>query len=183
MTPNLDPAATLTDPFVPTRGGSPYEFTLIATDRSGEVAAFAAPLVFVAFTAIDGTVQAQADAAYAGLDRIPGRGQKVALARPDSHGDTALEVNHLVFRGEVDAPGFTSRPTLTQVNAVVPAMRHLAPQAPGVDLTYAPSFLTADEGGFGAANPGQLFLALPGSHRPSTSRRAPIARGASLPPT
>ncbi|MDQ6716005.1 MAG: hypothetical protein M3Z83_07840, partial [Actinomycetota bacterium] len=167
MTPDLEPAPPpgLTEPFVPTRAGDPFEFSLIATDRSGVVTTFSAPLVFVPVESFStaptaSTIQGRTDTVYSGHDRIPGRGQKVALAQQATAGDTALETNHLVFHGDIDTTAMTSRPILTRVNAVVPAMRHLAPQAPGVDLVYAASFLAADANGFGPANPSQLFVAL-----------------------
>ena len=62
----------------------------------------------------------------------------------------------------MDTARFTSRPSLSRFNAVVPAMRHLSPQAPGVDLVYAKAFLD-DADGFGAGNPSELLLALAGA--------------------
>ena len=168
VTPNLDPAPGFDDPFVPTLGGVPYAFTLHATDRAGGVAAMSAPLAFVPWQAKKPgdpapTLGDRAQSAYAGVDRIDAGGQQVAFAVQAAGGDTALETAALQFTGDIDLDTMTSRPRLTLTTAVVPAMRHLAPQAPAVDLVYSPTFLgTADVGGFGAGNPSQLFLALAG---------------------
>ncbi|HEU4998498.1 MAG TPA: hypothetical protein VFT68_06090, partial [Lapillicoccus sp.] len=178
VTPDLDPHPDKNDPWVPTRGGLAYEFTVIATDRSGMTSTHPAPLVWVPDQAYDSleekaTIQARVEAAYAPYDRIPGGGQKIAFAVPATAGDTAFEVNTLVFHGDVDTARFTSRPSLSRFNAVVPAMRHLAPQAPGVELVYAAAFL-ADADGFGAGNPSELLLALA---NPATSPAVDFSGG------
>jgi hypothetical protein len=95
-----------------------------------------------------------------------------------SHGDTRLEVNALTWDGHLDTAAFTSRPFLQSTNAVVPALRHVAGQAPGVKLEFAAPYLSdasdadqpgddpADapsEPGFGPGNPGGLFLTLAGA--------------------
>ena len=164
VTPDLDPHPDKNNPWVPTRGGPAYAFTVIATDRAGVTSTHPAPLVWVPDQAYDAadekaTIQARVETAYAPYDDIPGGGQKIAFATPATAGDTAFEVNTLVFRGDVDTARFTSRPSLRRFNAVVPAMRHLSPQAPGVDLVYAQSFL-GDADGFGAGNPSELLVAL-----------------------
>ncbi len=162
VTPDLDPHPDKNNPWVPTRGGPAYAFTVIATDRAGVTSTHPAPLVWVPDQAYDAadekaTIQARVETAYAPYDDIPGGGQKIAFAIPATAGDTAFEVNTLVFRGDVDTARFTSRPSLRRFNAVVPAMRHLAPQAPGVDLVYAQAFL-GDADGFGAGNPSELLV-------------------------
>ena len=166
VTPNLDPA-NLATPFVPTQDGTPYRFTLVGVDQAGRTVTFSAPLAFVSLLSVQATVgtaiDAAAEAAYAPVRKVPGRGQSVTMARSATPGDTTLEVNDLQFRGVVDRDHLTSRPFLVQTNAVVPSMRHLAPQSPGVELGFSAPFLAADAGGFGAANPGQLFLTLLGS--------------------
>ncbi|MEP6629657.1 MAG: hypothetical protein ABJA89_04265, partial [Lapillicoccus sp.] len=170
VTPDLDPHTSFDDPWVPTRGGQPFAFSVVAVDRAGATSTAPAPLVFVPDQAFNtpaerATIQTRSEAQYAGVAAIPAGGQVIALAQQATAGDTALEVNRLVFRGDVDAAGGTSRPSLVRLNAVVPAMRHLAPQAPGVDLVYAKPFLAAPvgSGGFDAGNPGQLFVALAGA--------------------
>ena len=155
---------------MPTRGGQPFAFSVVAVDRAGATSTVPAPLVFVPDQSFNtpakrATIQARTEATYAAVAAIPAGGQVIALAQQATAGDTALEVNRLVFRGAIDAAGGTSRPSLVRLNAVVPAMRHLAPQAPGVDLVYAQPFLAAPvgSGGFDAGNPGQLFVALAGA--------------------
>lgn len=166
VTPDLTPHPELAEPFVPLRDGKPFEFSLITTDRAGVVSAFSAALAFVPTQSFSAgppaqTIQQRTEQIYADVEQIRGRGQKLALAQEATAGDTAVETNHLVFHGEIDVEARTSRPTLSRLNAVVPAMRHLAPAAPGVDLVYSAAFLGADANGFGATNPGQLFLSLP----------------------
>ena len=46
-----------------------------------------------------------------------------------------------MFDGEIDQANVTSRPFLTETRAIVPSMRHLAPQAPAVDLVFATPYL------------------------------------------
>lgn len=164
VTPNLDDPGPLTAPFVVTRdGGQAFPFTLVSVDRAGRVSTFSAPLVFVPSAIVaQPSTQADADDAYAAVRRIDGRAQNVSLAVEATSGDTALDLNTLEFTGTVQPAQLTSRPRLVGVNAVVPSMRHLAPQAPGVDLVYSAPFLAADGGGFGTTNPGQVFLALAG---------------------
>ncbi len=169
VTPDLDPAPDGSAggpfaPFVPNRHGSPFHWSLVGVDQGGEAQTFSAGLLFVPQLWLeqqdDGTVASQTEQLYGPVRSIDGRGQSVSVARPVVPGDTSLEVNELRFGGEVDRAGLTSRPFLTQMNAVVPSMRYLAPQAPGVDLQYPQHFLDAPDSGFGAGNPGEVFLAL-----------------------
>ena len=167
VTPDLDPMGALDDPFVPMRGGTPFPFTLVATDRAGNVRTFAAPLTFVSYQSMANppqaaTIQSRAEASYAGIQQIAGRGQSISVATEATPGDTAFETNSLVFHGDIDVAHHTSTPTLTGFNAVVPSMRHLAPAAPGVDLVYAAAFRDDPGTGFGAGNPSQLVVALSG---------------------
>ena len=157
---------------MPSRNGVPFPFTLTTVDRGGETRTWAAPLVFV-----------QAGKRRAGDVRVPrgrglvavlpvrqiqGRGQTLAVAKPVKAGDTSVEVAHLIFDGEIDSELVTSRPFLTEARAVVPSMRHLAPQAPAVDLVFAKPYLGAGLPDRlldarpvpGAPNAGELILAL-----------------------
>ena len=172
VTPDLEPPADDGEPFVPWRAGAPFPFTLTTVDRGGGTRSWAAPLVFVQADVIRGrTVVRSPELAaprYLPVRRIPGRGQTLAVAPSVDAGDTSVEVTHLVFDGEVDTAAVTSRPFLTSARAVVPALRHLAPQAPAVDLVFAQPYLAhglparAPDAGpvTGAANPGELLLAL-----------------------
>ncbi|ACQ78621.1 conserved hypothetical protein [Beutenbergia cavernae DSM 12333] len=173
VTPNLDPAPSpVDDPIVPSRAGEPFLFTLTGIDAGGRPSTLRAPLVFVPDLALQKpNVQALAEAAYAPIGTIPAGGQQITFASSAVSGDTRFEVNTLRFTGTIDVDARTSRPSLVTTNAVVPAMRHLAPQAPGVDLAYAQPYLDAaaaapagdPDRGFGAGNPGQVFLSVTGA--------------------
>ncbi len=158
-------APDISVPFFPKRGGIAFAWDLTAVDQAGDVHHFAAPLLFVAVSAVDAgaTPTKISDDYRSGPSRIDGRGQSVSVAASASHGDTAIEVSSLDFDGVTDTEAYTSRPTLARLEAVLPAMRHLAPSAPAVALEYAPPFLDPSgdaAGGFGAGNPGQVFLRL-----------------------
>ncbi len=78
-----------------------------------------------------------------------------------------MEVTHLVFEGAFDAENVTTWPHLLRTRAVVPSMRHLSPQAPAVDLTYAVPFMTSGlaprvpgQPPGGGPNPAELVMAL-----------------------
>jgi hypothetical protein len=176
VTPDLDPVPEEpTTMFFPHRGGVPFRWDLTGVDRAGETVSLSAPLLFVPEAAIDDlrsdntpaqTGQAVSDA-YAVHRVVDARGQLVSFAAPAAHGDTRLEVNTLSWDGHTDVDEYTSRPFLTSSNAVVPALRHLAGQAPGVDLTFADAYLATEPGGdtalgFGTVNPSGLFLTLAG---------------------
>ena len=145
VTPDIDKPPEDQQPFVPTRNGVPFPFTLTTVDRGGETRSWAAPLVFVqagkdgpqtfVFHAEDASPR------YFPVRQIQGRGQTLAVATPVKAGDTSVEVGHLIFDGEIDSANVTSRPFLTEARAVVPSMRHLAPQAPAVDLVFAKPYL------------------------------------------
>jgi hypothetical protein len=172
VTPDLDQPPEETQPFVPTRNGVPYPFTLTTVDRGGEVRAWSAPLLFVQVGRRRGQTVVlgadQASARYFPVRQIQGRGQTLAVAPPVRAGDTSVEVGHVVFDGEIDRAAATSRPFLTGMRAVVPAMRHLAPQAPAVDLVLSPTYLAhglparAPDAppAPGAPNAGELLLSL-----------------------
>lgn len=169
VTPNLDSTPDLTTPFVPSIAGVAYPFSLVCVDQSGRTVTVSASLVFVSVDAVDlagqqgKDITALADAVYAPVRAIDGRGQTVAVARAATAGDTDVEVTALRFTGAIDTVQATSRPSLVRTDAVVPSMRHLAPHAAVVPLVYAKPYLAADDRGFGAGNPGQLFLAVDGA--------------------
>lgn len=145
VTPDIDPPPGGEDPFVPTRGGSPFAFTLTTTDRGGTVTSWAAPLVFVRVGEARGRVFVEkpelAQSTYRPVRQIQGRGQGLAVAKPLKAGDTSVEVVHLIFDGVIDAENVTSRPFLTEAKVILPSMRHLAPQAPAVDVAFARPYL------------------------------------------
>lgn len=172
VTPDIDKPPENHYPFVPTRNGVPFPFTLTTVDRGGGTRSWAAPLVFVQ-AGKDGP-QAfifhaeEASARYFPVRQIPGRGQALAVAPQALAGDTSVDVAHLVFDGDIDQANVTSRPFLTEARAVVPSMRHLAPQAPAVDLVFAKPYLAdglparGPDGKPvpGTPNAGELVLAL-----------------------
>lgn len=149
VTPDLDRPGEDGHPFVPSRNGAPFAFTLSTMDRGGEVRDWSARLVFVQAAVQDRRLGRravvlfpdEASPQYRPVRAIPGRGQTLAMAAPVKAGDTSVEVTHLLFDGQIDQQRVTSRPFLEQARAIVPAMRHLAPQAPAVDLAYAKNYL------------------------------------------
>lgn len=176
VTPDLEkPPDDDTTPFVPHRAGAPFPFTLTTVDRGGDVRTWAAPLAFVPVVSKEGRhflpTTAQASSTYFPVRVIPGRGQSISVAPPVKAGDTAVEAVHLVFDGEIDQRELTARPFLTEMRGVLPSMRHLAPQAPQVDLVLAKPYLADGlparlPGGApvpGTPNAGELILALKGA--------------------
>lgn len=146
VTPDIDaPPEGQQEPFVPTRDGVPFPFTLTTVDRGGQTRTWAAPLVFVqAGVRRNRTVVYHPEnvaARYVPVRIIQGRGQTLAVAPTVKTGDTSVETTHLIFDGEIDVARATSRPRLVEMRGVVPAMRHLSPQAPSVDLVYAQPYL------------------------------------------
>ena len=192
VTPDLDsiddPAAPFNpgpplEPIFPERGGQPFAWDALGVDRAGDLVSLSAPLLFVPDTWVKAQreggetpreIGETASAAYAVGQRnvLDARGQQVSFAPPVAHGDTRLEVNTLTWAGHIDTTALTSRPFLQSSNAVVPSLRHIAGQAPGVDLEFAQAYLADEpeadaEGagsdpGFGPGNPGGLFLTIPG---------------------
>lgn len=172
VTPDIDKPPEEQQPFVPTRNGVPFPFTLTTIDRGGETKTWPAPLVFVQagkhgrqtflFHAEDASPR------YFPVRQIQGRGQTLSVAKPVKAGDTSIEVGHLIFDGEIDSPNVTSRPFLTETRSIVPSMRHLAPQAPAVDLVFAKPYLANGlparaldaQPVPGTPNAGELILAL-----------------------
>ncbi|WP_454049524.1 hypothetical protein [Cellulomonas sp. Marseille-Q8402] len=171
VTPDIDQPSEEGQPFVPTRDGVPYPFTLTTVDRGGQVRTWPAPLLFVQVGRRRGRTVVlgadQASALYRPVRQIQGRGQTLAVAPSVRAGDTSVEVAHVLFDGEIDEREATSRPFLTALRAVVPAMRHLAPQAPAVDLVLSPTYLAdglpAHPPEPGARNAGELLLSVTGA--------------------
>lgn len=172
VTPDIDEPPADRSPFVPSRNGMPFGFTLTTVDRGGGVTTWSAPLVFVQ-VGKDGPQTyinrpELASPRYFLVRQIQGRGQSLAVAAPVKAGDTSVEVAHVVFDGVIDPVNVTSRPFLVEARAIVPSMRHLAPQAPAVDLVYAKPYLADGLPARalnappvpGTPNAGELILAL-----------------------
>ena len=151
---------TVSKPFVPARGGAHFRWDFDVDDADRVPRSLAAPLLFVPSHGLDDLTDAAIIGAYTGIAQVPAGGQCLALAAADKHGDTTLEVASLTFSGEVDRGGPTSRPFLVGADVVLPAMRHLSPASPTVQVAYAPAYL---DDGFEPANRAQVFLALAGA--------------------
>lgn len=172
VTPDIDKPPESRDPFVPRRNGDPYPFTLTTVDRGGQTHAWSAPLVFIHANKKENiqflVKPEKAALSYFLVRQIQGRGQSLAVAKPVKAGDTSVEVSHLIFDGKIDSTKITCRPSLKELRAVVPSMRHLAPQAPAVDLVFAKRYITfglpkraVDAAPLpGKPNAGELILAL-----------------------
>lgn len=174
VTPNLDPPTNveaptkpgerpaIPAPFFPTQGGEPFCWDLTAVDHTGAVHHFHAPLLFVPDSAVapsvsDQTIHTKVNDEYHKNNVVAGNGQAVAMAASSIPGDTTVELASMTLDGAIDSDRSSSQPFVTTITAVVPAMRHLAPQAPVQEMTYAPAYL---QGGFGTGNRGQVFLQL-----------------------
>jgi hypothetical protein len=174
VTPNLDFELPLASPpivagtvppfgeqlFWPHVGGAKYAFVLDCLDHEGRRVILRAPLLAVAAAlgkAADKPkiVQAYEDASER---TISGDGQSIAMAESEIPGDTAFETVSLRFTGSPGSPGATSIPSLADADIVVPAMRHLAPNAAPVTVSYAAPYLSSGFGGVNAA--GQVLLTL-----------------------
>ncbi|WP_256838835.1 hypothetical protein [Ornithinimicrobium faecis] len=188
VTPDLDPIPAEADPggdnttpvspFFPRRGNVDFRWDILGIDQAGDTVTLSAPLLFVPdawvktqrATQTPTEVAADVSGQWAPRSTIGAGGQQVSYAVPAAYGDTQLETNTLTWAGHLDTAAFTSRPFLERSNAVVPSLRHLAGQAPGVDLEFATAFLADDPGddeersarapGFGPVNPSGLFLRL-----------------------
>lgn len=169
VTPDIDKPPPGAACFVPTRNGQPLQLTLSVLEKSGRRRSFPAPMLFVPIGSRRGIPFIDPDNVitdkykqpldlYGPVNQIYGQGQTVAMASPTRAGDTDVEVSYLVFDGDVDNLNFTSRPKLTKVRGIVPSMRHLAPQAPAVDMAYAAPYLQHGLGSPG--NPSELVLKL-----------------------
>lgn len=167
-TPDLDrpagipaDAVTVSTVFVPTRAGAPFRWDIDADDAARDPVSLSAPLLFVPSNALDvGVTDQTIRDTYQPVADIPADGAGIALAEPAAQGDTAFEIATLRFDAEIDRAEVRSRPFMTNAEAVVPAMRHLAPASPKVDLSFTQAYL---DHGFGAGNPAQLFLGLAGT--------------------
>jgi hypothetical protein len=156
-----DPAQTIDGEFLfwPTVAGAKFLFVLDCFDHDGRRVLLQAPLLFVAAHLGTGDEKTEIVDAYTPGSKIPADGQSVAFGPSTRPGDTAYESVVLQFTGEPGNPGdLSSDPHLVRADVVVPAMRHLAPSAPAVTVSYAPPY-TAD--GFSGTNSeAQVLLAL-----------------------
>ena len=172
VTPDIDKPPDDLQPFVPMRNGVPFPFTLTTVDRGGTVKSWPAPLVFVR-AGKDGPQTFVYFPENASAKYFPGAADPGARAsargRATGQGRGHVSRGHAPdLRRGIDSENVTSRPFLTEARAVVPSMRHLAPQAPAVDLVFAKPYLKDGLSARaldakpvpGAPNAGELILAL-----------------------
>lgn len=154
------------DLFWPVVGTDKFRFTLDCLDHDNRRVRLQASLLFVA-AHLGGTkakdpkaTAGGIKAAYATDNRVTAYGRSVAFAPSVTPGDTAVEVSSFVFDGEPSTPGgMRSEPGLVSATVVVPSMRHLAPKAREVEVSYHDDFIANN--GFGGSNATtQLFLKL-----------------------
>jgi hypothetical protein len=142
--------------FWPTVQSGPVRWILHVRDRDENPLSFQAPLLFVSASFSDGGVVEQAYTKEPGLDRIDGRGQQLAYARPSRPGDTLNETATLRFRADLPAKK-APVPHMREAELIVPAVRHLTGSAVPVAVRYPDFFAAA---GFDGGNPGEVFLEL-----------------------
>ena len=150
------------DLFWPTIGGVKYRFDLDCLDWDGRTRTFHVPMLAVAANL--GTPADKTDIvnAYTGDPEasFPAMGQAIAYAESTKPGETAMESITLRFTGEPGNPGDrTSTPSLVNADVIIPAMRHLSPDAGQVTVAYAKPYL--DNGFSGPNTDTQVFLTLP----------------------
>jgi hypothetical protein len=157
-------AAQTIDPdhlFWPVVGGEKFRFTLDCLDHAGDRVRLQAPLLFVAAHLGKPAEKTPIKAMYATDARVPAAAQSVSVATPEVPGDTTLEAESFTFEGEPGNAGtLSSRPAMATAKVVIPATRHLAPEAPSLTIGYAKAFR---DHGFGDANKGQVFAEVVGA--------------------
>jgi hypothetical protein len=163
ITPDLIRPQTLGPPetlqsinlFWPNYPNGLFRWKLHARDQEGKAVRLEAPLLFVA-AGFKKANQITTGYAVIGRNIVDGHGQSIAYAPPKKSGDTANETVTLTFAG---TPALdTATPNLSEASVILPAMRHLTPDAPPTAVYYTPLYVS---GGFGGAgNPGDVFLNL-----------------------
>ncbi|HWN09665.1 MAG TPA: hypothetical protein VNO50_10420 [Pyrinomonadaceae bacterium] len=155
-----------------------FMFQIAATDRAGDCVSFATPLLFVGVEANEhesAQIMQQIILRYDAESPNPRRfafigGASVCYAPvdPDAKGDTRCPTTHLIFRAAPMLAWFKTNfkeqpqfyPEAEEGNVGITAMRRLL-QKPDVNVTvkYAEAYVKPP-GGFGATNPGEVFLTL-----------------------
>jgi hypothetical protein len=150
------------DLFWPTVGGVKFHFLLDCLDWDGRRKFFPVPLLAVAAQLGSPADKADIVTAYTSEPEafFPAAGQAIAYAESTKPGETAMESVTLRFTGEPGNKGDrTSTPSLINADVIIPAMRHLSPEAGPVTVAYAKPYL--DNGFAGANTDTQVFLTLP----------------------
>jgi hypothetical protein len=150
------------DLFWPVVRGQKFRFTLDALDHDLEPVRLQLPLLFVAsHVGATAAGRTKVQTAYRKDQVVAAAGRSTAFAPSTVPGDTAAEVVTFTFDGDPEVPGKTvdetvrAVPRVTSAEVVVPAARHLAPDATPVVVRYADAYVA---GGF--AGPAEVFLTL-----------------------
>lgn len=132
------------DLFWPVVGNDKFRFTLDCLDHDGRRTRLHVPLLFVAsHLGADKATRDVIVAEYKKDNAAEAAGQWAAFATSTTPGDTSFEVRTYRFGGAPETPTARAVPTLADADIVVPAMRHLAPDAPAVTVTYSGSKTSA----------------------------------------
>ena len=124
------------DLFWPVAGNDKLRFTLDCLDHDGRRTRLNVPLLFVAAHLKDKASRVRVVAAYEKDNAADAAGQWAAFATSTTPGDTSFEVRTYRFGGAPETKTTRAVPTLSDADVVVPAMRHLAPNAPPVTVKY-----------------------------------------------
>ena len=125
------------DLFWPVVGSGKFRFTLDCLDHDGRRTRLHVPLLFVAAHLNDQASRDLVVAEYRKDNAADAAGQWAAFATSETPGDTSFEVRTYRFGGAPETKTTRAVPTLADADVVVPAMRHLAPKAPPVTVTYS----------------------------------------------
>lgn len=140
--------------FWPSQHEQKYVFGVTGLDWDGRPVTLRAPLLFVGEGMVNEIGAAAISAEYENDDDIAANGQQVAYARAGKPADTTLESHNLRFSATAEVS--TAQPQLADARIVVPAMQHIAPEAPQTTVGFAADYVDAEFGGGNAA--GQVFL-------------------------
>jgi hypothetical protein len=177
QTPDLtDPAQNDVDgqakAFWPHVGGSPFLFTVEATDLEGNVATFEMPMLWYDQTRqfteapFQGIVDAYnaADEIAGDANRVPMKGQRIAYAPSKAADDTIFETSIITFEVRTpdgdfdDLPDHEPRflPIIATTGLAIPAVRQLAGTTQPSSVAFADAYLRHDLGT--AGNKGELLF-------------------------
>jgi hypothetical protein len=158
--------------FWPLVGNDDYMFHLNATDWSGNIVEFSAPLAFVRNDVcrdtdsgkknIDLVVADQQNGSDAKRKMYTFGGQKIFFAQPKGGPDEALEATLIGFEGFVSTVTSTDAwhrpfyPKMTTAKVMVPAMRQFAGISSANVISYFKGYL--DEGFGGSNSNGEIYV-------------------------
>jgi hypothetical protein len=158
--------------FWPRAGDSDFMFHLNATDWSGNIVEFSAPLAFVRNDVCRDTVKGKKNVDLVVANQQNGSdanrkmyafgGQKLFFAQPKGGQDEALEATLIGFKGVVSTVKSTEAwhrpfyPKMTTAKVVVPAMRQFAGITSANVISYYQRYL--DEGFGGSNSNGEIYV-------------------------